>query len=75
MEKHLSDYAEDLYNPPSYNDIVGQGILLWNINYSVALKLLKKHPDWISIKLEDLNNTPIALRKSIQNHNHFPKQL
>ena len=59
MKTYLSDYADDLYNPPSYNDIVGQGILLWNINYSVALKLLKKHPDWISIKLEDLNNNPI----------------
>ena len=61
MEKYLYPFERDILafsvQQPS---ILEQGILLWNIFYSVVQKYQKKHRNWIFIKHEDISRDPVT---------------
>ncbi len=60
MENYLGDFKEEIKNPPSSSDIVGQGILLWRATYSVIKRFQETRPEWILVRLEDLNRDAVT---------------
>lgn len=56
----LSHYQEDLEKYASEEqDIVSQGILLWNIIHEVILSYRERHADWLFVRHKDLSERPI----------------
>lgn len=62
MKDFLSDYASDIKRYSEEKpDIIEQGILLWNIIYSVVHYYEKKYPKaWLIVKHEDLSLDPLG---------------
>ena len=59
MRKYFSDYRHEIENPPASHDIIGQGILLWKLMYTVVLNYQKQFGDWVYVRHEDLARDPI----------------
>ena len=69
MTEHLSEYKDEMIkvqNNPE--DIIGNGILQYNVFYSYIQKLQKAHPEWLYVKLEDLSENPVPNFKKIFEH-------
>ena len=47
------------------DDIIGQGILLWRLLYSVVKEYQEQYPEWIYIRHEDLASDPIGGFRSL----------
>ena len=60
MRKYFSDYRHEIENPPASHDIIGQGILLWKLMYTVVLNYQKQFGDWVYVRHEDLARDPIS---------------
>ena len=62
----LAPYADQItLFEKSEQDIIDQGILLWNIAYYRVSQFKKAYPDWIYIKHEDLSMNPVDEYKQI----------
>lgn len=62
----LAPYAEQIrLFEKSEQDIIEQGILLWNIAYYRVSQFKEKYPDWIFIRHEDLSMNPVDEYKKI----------
>ena len=46
VDKHLSHLKDDMKYLPDYDDIIGQGILIWKILYSYVSTLESKYKTW-----------------------------
>jgi len=66
LMKVLAPYAEQirLYEKTE-QDIIDQGILLWNIAYYRVSQFKEKYPNWIFIRHEDLSMSPVDEYKKI----------
>lgn len=50
-------------------DIINQGILLWNIIYTVVLDYMSKYADrWLFVKHEELSGAPL---KEFEQYSNF----
>ena len=58
VDKHLSHLKDDMKCLPDYDDIIGQGILLWKILYSYVSTLESKYKTWNFIKYSDFAQEP-----------------
>tara|TARA_B100000315_G_scaffold105078_1_gene96313 strand:- start:2549 stop:3535 length:987 start_codon:yes stop_codon:yes gene_type:complete len=58
VDKHLSHLKDDIKCLPDYDDIIGQGILLWKIFYSYVATLQSKHNNWNFIRHSDFAKDP-----------------
>jgi len=67
MQDLLSPYEAEIIDfAENDHDLIDQAILLWNLIYSVVLRLQKKYlSDWIFIKHEDLSSNPLDRFKEI----------
>jgi len=62
----LAPYAEQIRSyEKTEQDIIDQGILLWNIAYYRISQFKKEYPDWIFIRHEDLSMNPVVEYKQI----------
>lgn len=68
MKLHLSEFKDELKNPPKYKDILAQGILLWRGFYSVVRKLELQYPAWKVVTLEQLSREPVAEFEKLFKH-------
>jgi hypothetical protein len=60
MRDMLPAYAEDIERfAAQEQDIVDQGILLWNILHDVIAGYQDRHSDWLFARLEDLSLRPV----------------
>jgi hypothetical protein len=57
------------------NDILNQGILLWNMIHEYIDQLKMKHPEWYFIKLEDLALQPLSEFERIFNYLEIPMTI
>lgn len=56
LEEYRSELRESLSNP---EDVIGQGILLWKVIYSVVAKFQEEDEDLIVVRHEDLSLGPM----------------
>lgn len=69
MNEYLSMYREEMVKSlKSPEDVIGNGILQYNVFYSYILRLQEKHPEWLFIKLEDLSSNPVPNFKGMYEH-------
>lgn len=66
LQKYKSQIDFFVENPNQ--DIVKQGILLWNIIYDVVLDYQHKYPNWYVVTHEKLSNNPIQEYEKIFKH-------
>ncbi|HHH72241.1 MAG TPA: sulfotransferase [Sulfuricurvum sp.] len=66
FEKSLALYANEK------QDIVQQGILLWNLIYSNALEYKKNYPDILLVRHEDLSLNPLDEFRKIFSYFNIP---
>jgi|SRR5579863_1586819 len=59
MRGHLHEFRDDLKTAPAKSDLIGQGILLWKVMYSVVADYQKKHSDWLFVKQEEIAADPV----------------
>ena len=63
---YLQNYESEIIHYAKRDQLlVTQANLLWNMIYSVVLRLQKRHPDWLFLRHEDLSLNPIKEFKSI----------
>lgn len=74
MEKYLSEFESEITKfSETEQGIVDQGILLWNIIYSVVLKYQASYGDkWIFIKHEQISADPLREFKLLYNRLESP---
>lgn len=60
VEEHLRPFKERLEEfKGGQQDIVDQGILLWNVLYHVVNQYRKEHKEWIFLRHEDISRDPL----------------
>lgn len=68
MRDYLSPFREQIEDYAAHRKpLIDQGILLWNIFYSVIDDFRQKHPSWIFVRHEDLANEPLAAFEALYN--------
>ena len=72
MDRYLSRFRHDMERAPRKPDVVGIGILLWKILYSVVHQYQQQHPDWIFIRHEDYAQHPEKKFQELYQRLHFP---
>jgi hypothetical protein len=63
MQHHLDEFKADIEQFAEADrdkDIVGQGILLWNMFSRAILKYKETYPDWLFVRHEELSADPVA---------------
>jgi len=74
MEKHLAEFESEITKfAETEQDLVDQGILLWNIIYSMVLKYQASYEGkWIFIKHEQISAAPLSEYKLLYNRLEIP---
>lgn len=74
MEKHLSEFESEITKfAETEQDLVDQGILLWNIIYSMVLKVQASYDQkWIFIKHERISADPLLEFKQLYHRLKLP---
>lgn len=74
MEKHLSEFESEIIKfTETEQDLVDQGILLWNIIYSMVLKVQASYDQkWIFIKHERISANPLLEFKQLYRRLKLP---
>lgn len=74
MEKHLSEFKSEIAKfVQTEQDLVNQGILLWNIIYSMVLKYQASYDQkWIFIKHERISANPLLEFELLYNRLEIP---
>ena len=74
MERYLSEFESEITRfAETEKDIVDQGILLWNIIYSMVLKYQTNHEqNWIFIKHEQISEDPLLEFKKLYQQLEIP---
>lgn len=66
MSDKLSSFTKKIHHfSEEKQEVIDQGILLYNIIYSVIKEYQKKHKDWLFVKYEDITGNPIESFKKI----------
>jgi hypothetical protein len=60
MRDHLSSFEPEIRSFATEDrPLVEQGILLWKLLYSTAVRYAQSHPDWTFLRLEDVARDPV----------------
>ncbi len=60
MKDHLYPFEEEMIEySRKPTTLIEQGCLIWKIIYTTVNQYIKKHPDWIYIRYEDIAREPI----------------
>lgn len=69
IQDHLEEYREEMADIVEHpGDIIGQGILLWKVVYSVVAKFGRQLEDVLVVRHEDLSLQPLKEFSKIFNH-------
>jgi hypothetical protein len=69
MGEYLDEYRIAMMkSQQDTDDIIGNGILQYNVFYSYINMLREKHPDWLFVRLEDISENPVDEFEKIFNH-------
>ena len=60
MRDHLGRFRESFVGYEGEVDLVGEGILLWEVLYDFVAQMRRQHEDWIFVRHEDLARDPIG---------------
>lgn len=60
MSRYFENYREEIHSAiQSEQDLVNQGILLWNLFHEVIKSYQDHHPDWVFLRHEDVTENPV----------------
>jgi hypothetical protein len=68
MRDHLSDHESDFKGYQGEVDLVGEGIVMWNVLYGFVAKLRERRPEFLYVVYEDLAADPLPGFEELYSH-------
>jgi hypothetical protein len=68
MRDHLEEHAESFRGYRGEVDLVGEGIVMWNVLYGFVAKLRERRPEFLYVIYEDLAADPLRGYEELYEH-------